>query len=260
MFVNLQDLVPHFKLSRPLELNQINQSFGENKTSFYKSLGMKGHNGIDYKAPNGVPTFAVYPGLIHRVGVDSTGGKEVVLETDPKEVKGSLYKLQFIYYHLDSWEVKAGERVERGQLVAYTDNTGRYTTGAHLHFGMKVYKYVNGRWARDYNNGYFGAYDPEPLFTYMPEQHNPYGLKHHTLVQLTEGKGGFGLFTTDKDGNDRFYVDDLAKLQGVLLTKGTKTVNIDGEEFVVLVSKPIGIAQVAWDAYQPHYNLKGEKV
>ena len=251
MFVNVQDLIPHFKLSRPLELNQVNQPFGVNYTSFYKKLGMDGHNGIDYKAPNGMPTFAVYPGMIHRVGVDSSGGKEVILDTDPKEVNGVLYKLRFTYYHLDSWEVLAGERVERGQLIAITDNTGYYTTGAHLHFGMKILKFVNNRWVRDYNNGFYGSYDPEPFFTYMPEQNNPYDLQHHTLVQLAEGKGGFALFSTNNEGDDRFYIDDLAK---ILASWQVKNKGETG-------GKTLAVAQVVWDAYKDiHFNLKGEKV
>jgi murein DD-endopeptidase MepM/ murein hydrolase activator NlpD len=52
----------------------------------------------------------------------------------------------------------------KGQILALADNTGRYTTGSHLHFGVKVQYYINGAWVQISQNGYNGAVDPKPFF------------------------------------------------------------------------------------------------
>jgi murein DD-endopeptidase MepM/ murein hydrolase activator NlpD len=47
--------------------------------------------------------------------------------------------LQTSYNHLTSFVARVGQRVARGQLVAYSGTTG-WSTGCHLHFMV----YVNG--------------------------------------------------------------------------------------------------------------------
>jgi len=41
-----------------------------------------------------------------------------------------------VYKHLDSPNIKQGEFVKRGQVIALLGNTGSITTGAHLHFEL----------------------------------------------------------------------------------------------------------------------------
>ena len=45
--------------------------------------------------------------------------------------------LKTYYYHMDSIEVKEGQIVERGALIGTVGSTG-YSTGAHLHFEVKM--------------------------------------------------------------------------------------------------------------------------
>jgi len=48
--------------------------------------------------------------------------------------------------HLKSYSVSVGQRVGKGQEIARSDNTGQWTTGAHLHLAMKKNgSYVNPR-------------------------------------------------------------------------------------------------------------------
>ena len=41
------------------------------------------------------------------------------------------------YNHLSSYVAHAGQRVKRGQVIAYSGTTG-YSTGCHLHFMVLV--------------------------------------------------------------------------------------------------------------------------
>lgn len=50
-------------------------------------------------------------------------------------------------------------------MIAHTDNTGKYTTGSHLHFGFKLLDNNNLN-TINYNNGYLGAVNPAPYFHY----------------------------------------------------------------------------------------------
>lgn len=50
--------------------------------------------------------------------------------------------------------------------VGVANNTGKYTTGAHLHFGMYIcWKRADGSFTEDFSNGFAGAVDPIPYFT-----------------------------------------------------------------------------------------------
>jgi len=42
-----------------------------------------------------------------------------------------------LYGHLSKVEVKAGQQVEKGQLLGLTGSTGR-STGPHLHYELRV--------------------------------------------------------------------------------------------------------------------------
>jgi len=45
--------------------------------------------------------------------------------------------IKSLYGHLSQVSVKAGQKVERGTLIAYTGNTGR-SSGPHLHYEILV--------------------------------------------------------------------------------------------------------------------------
>lgn len=141
------------------------QPFGANWIYFYKELGMKGHNGIDFLAPTGREAIACFDGKITVSGFDSEGGNEVRIETTEFDVEGQKIKLEAVYYHLLKDFVVTSSWTQRGQVIAQTDNTGKWTTGPHLHFGIKViYRQEDGTYTKDYKNGYFGAIDPALLF------------------------------------------------------------------------------------------------
>jgi hypothetical protein len=111
-----------------------------------------GHLGADYYAidwnlGSGSQVAAVLGGAIHFV-YDSCGGNIAWIDHG-----GGLISY---YGHLGSYAAGLGDgtNVSAGQLIAYSDNTGSCTSGAHLHFAMH-----SG--ATTWSNGY--AYAPEPL-------------------------------------------------------------------------------------------------
>lgn len=113
-------------------------------------------NGIDFKAKIGCPVYATHNGIVTWSGKDSGGGIGVsIINTRV----GLGFKT--ICYHLKETKVKEGEMVKEGQVIGLSGNTGKYTTGAHLHFGLKEVK--NGE-TINHDNGYKGAIDPADNF------------------------------------------------------------------------------------------------
>lgn len=146
------------KLRLPLEQIRVTQPFGVNFVNFYTSMGLKGHNGVDFAALNGTDCHAAHDGKVTYAGKDGDGGISVTLTNERLHYKT-------IYYHLKKVACKEGDIVKAGDIIGYCDNTGKYTTGDHLHFGLKMLDDNNFN-TINYNNGYAGAIDPSPYFYY----------------------------------------------------------------------------------------------
>lgn len=144
------------KLRLPLEQIQVTQPFGVNFVDFYTNLGLKGHNGVDFYAISGTNCYASHNGEVTWAGKDGDGGISVTL-TDKEN------RFKTIYYHLLKVACKVGDQVKAGDLIGYCDNTGKYTTGSHLHFGLKQLD-ENNFDTINYNNGFNGAINPAPYF------------------------------------------------------------------------------------------------
>lgn len=82
------------------------------------------HYGLDLSAPTGAPVYAPAGGLVTLVEPDMyfSGGTLIV---------DHGYGLSSTFIHLSKIEVKAGQRVEQGDLIARVGATGR-VTGPHL--------------------------------------------------------------------------------------------------------------------------------
>ncbi len=112
----------------PVENRGITSSFG------WRTHPVQGerrfHAGIDLRAPMRTPVYATADGVVewaayHR---QSGLGNLVIL----------AHNLGFSTYygHLDSIVVKAGEFVKKGDLIAYSGNTG-LSSGPHLHYEVR---------------------------------------------------------------------------------------------------------------------------
>ncbi|MBQ9117429.1 MAG: peptidoglycan DD-metalloendopeptidase family protein [Clostridia bacterium] len=86
------------------------------------------HYGIDLRAAVGTSIYAADGGEVIYVGTQSGYGKLIQIRHD----NGDLT----YYAHLNSFSVKKGDRVYKGQLIAKSGQTGR-VTGPHLHFEIR---------------------------------------------------------------------------------------------------------------------------
>ena len=140
---------------------RISQLFGENLNAFYKADGLKGHTGIDFACPIGIPILSACDGEVIYTQLDIQKGIGVsILSSDIFQYKGQPCRLTTIYWHLKdkSLKVKVGEKVKVGQQIALSGNTGQ-VTGPHLHFSACPLA-VDARRELDPYNGYRGNVNP----------------------------------------------------------------------------------------------------
>ncbi len=95
----------------------------------FKSV-LKRHDGIDIAAPKRTPILAAESGRVLYAGHDFTGyGKLIIIEH-----RGDAWAT--FYAHLNSFNVREGDIVYRGQKIGRMGKTGR-ATGVHLHFEIR---------------------------------------------------------------------------------------------------------------------------
>jgi murein DD-endopeptidase MepM/ murein hydrolase activator NlpD len=98
--------------------------------------GDRRHEGIDIMCDKGVPLVSVSDGKILKKGWNTLGGWRLFIKGDD----GIYYYYAHLYRYND--DLKAGDRVSKGQLLGYVGDSGygeEGTTGEflpHLHFGM----------------------------------------------------------------------------------------------------------------------------
>ena len=152
------------KRTFPLYREALSQLFGENLVPFYAQLGLKGHNGIDVACPRNTEVYAAHDGKVIQRSLSETAGLGITLITDetyPYEDKTVYFST--IYWHLNKVLVDNNQQVKAGDLIGLSGNTGQYTTGAHLHFGLAPRYEKDNQYHKLYpNNGYGGYIDPLP--------------------------------------------------------------------------------------------------
>lgn len=89
------------------------------------------HSGVDFPAPTGTPVYATGDGIVEFAGTSSGYGVTIRIR-HPKAERITLYA------HLSRFAdgIQVGSRVERGQVIAYSGNTGM-STAPHLHYEIR---------------------------------------------------------------------------------------------------------------------------
>ena len=140
------------KILFPLKREKyITQPFGS-RPEYYSQytiggVKLKGHNGTDYRASNSTEVVACDGGFCQEVLDQGKIGYG-------KYIKIVHSWGESVYAHLQEFKVKQSAEVKKGQTIALSNNTGN-STGAHLHFGIRINPYNRA-------DGWGGYSDPEP--------------------------------------------------------------------------------------------------
>lgn len=99
-------------------------------------LGVKKfHNGVDFRAPMGSPIQAAGDGVVEKISWETGYGKYVRIRHD------GGYETTYAHISATPSDLRIGQRVTQGQVIAYVGSTG-YSTGPHLYYELRV----NGRY------------------------------------------------------------------------------------------------------------------
>lgn len=90
------------------------------------------HNGVDFGLPVGTIVTAPADGIVDKATFSRTAGYFLTI----RHAGG----LSTVYMHLSKLNVKPGQRVKQGTVIARSGNTG-ISTGPHLHYEVRI----NGR-------------------------------------------------------------------------------------------------------------------
>lgn len=110
----------------PLQ-GSINSEFGSRTSPWTGDAEF--HSGIDIGAPPGSPVHAPGAGVVTFAGAQGHYGLTIVLDHGDE--------LRTLYGHLSRTAVVAEQRVQRGQLIGYSGNSGK-SSGPHLHYEIAL--------------------------------------------------------------------------------------------------------------------------
>ncbi|MBF0357806.1 MAG: M23 family metallopeptidase [Magnetococcales bacterium] len=88
------------------------------------------HSGVDLRANIGTPVISTADGIIEFTGVEKkyrARGLTVIIDHN--------YGFKTVYGHLKKIVVKQGDFIKKGEVVAFSGNSG-ITNGPHLHYGV----------------------------------------------------------------------------------------------------------------------------
>lgn len=190
-----------------------------------------GHGAIDYGTPSGTPIVAPEDGIVDFAdwvwnldgGPDDWTARDFQIKPAPGDTRtggGIALRLRnsigsrWWHCHLSRTDLNPGDRVQQGQIIGYTGNTGS-STGPHLHLSLLP---QTPNWA----NGYFGAIDPTRYLT------KPYRPRTYTAWQGAPTEG-VGASTVEKDWFDMASLDEL----DALLEKHRRKIAADTKAAVI---------------------------
>ncbi len=127
---NKESMLASIPAIQPLSnknLKRISSYFGHRTDPIYKVT--KFHRGIDFSAPTGTPIYATGDATVKSIKRSRRGyGNVLILDHG--------YNYTTLYAHLSKFAVRKGQKVKRGEIVAYVGNSGK-STAPHLHYEVR---------------------------------------------------------------------------------------------------------------------------
>lgn len=127
MIKNQQVMLMSIPSIQPIEnkkLERMASGFGWRVDPVYKIT--KFHEGMDFTCPVGTGVHVTGDGTVETVNYSYGGyGNEIIVN------HGFGYRTR--YAHLSKFKVTVGQKIKRGDIIAFTGNTGK-STGPHLHY------------------------------------------------------------------------------------------------------------------------------
>jgi murein DD-endopeptidase MepM/ murein hydrolase activator NlpD len=105
----------------------VTAGYGYRKSPFTSQREL--HEGLDIAAPYGSPIVATADGIVTFAGPLAAYGNVVFVDHG--------HGFSTFYAHCSSYRAREGQRVRRGEVIAYVGTTGR-TTGPHVHYEVHV--------------------------------------------------------------------------------------------------------------------------
>ena len=130
MALNKEKMLACFPAIQPIankDLKRTASGWGVRLHPIYKVRKM--HYGMDFSAPVGTPVYATGDGQV--TATKGSKRSRIGLGLNLKIDHG--YGYETVYGHLNSFNVKRGQKVKRGDIIAYVGNTGG-STAPHLHY------------------------------------------------------------------------------------------------------------------------------
>ncbi|MFD2179832.1 M23 family metallopeptidase [Veronia pacifica] len=153
---------------KPIKKFRYSSGFGSRK---HPVTGKKKfHLGLDLTANIGTPIYAPADGVVEYKRNNRKTGYGNVLKV------GHAFGFMTLYAHLEKFNVKLGQFVRKGDLIAWTGNTG-LSTGPHLHYEVRFV-------GRALNPSFFMSWTPESFESLL---HKEKRVDWANLISIIEG-------------------------------------------------------------------------
>lgn len=108
------------------------------------------HTGVDLACSIDTPVYATSDGVVDFAKDGWNGGYGIMVKIDHS------FGFKTYYAHLNSFVVQRGDFVKKGQLIAYSGNTG-ISSGPHLHYEVRFLgSHINSKNFMDWSMSNFG--------------------------------------------------------------------------------------------------------